>query len=118
MSEVIALVGMGLLGSALAENLMAAGFAVRVYNRTRGRERSLTKTGAIASATPRACVTGADVVITMGRSVGDVEIPTRSRHLDWRVGDPGGADIAEVRRIRDDIAFYGPIFKSVGVEAQ
>jgi len=32
MAEVIALVGMGLLGSALAENLMAAGFPVRGYD--------------------------------------------------------------------------------------
>jgi arsenate reductase len=46
----------------------------------------------------------ADVVVTMGRSVGEVELPARARHLDWRVGDPGGAPIDEVRRIRDDIA--------------
>lgn len=46
----------------------------------------------------------ADVVVTMGRSVGDVTIPSPAQHLDWRVGDPGGAAIHEVRRIRDDIA--------------
>jgi 3-hydroxyisobutyrate dehydrogenase-like beta-hydroxyacid dehydrogenase len=32
MADVIALIGMGLLGSALAENLMAAGFPVRGYD--------------------------------------------------------------------------------------
>lgn len=46
----------------------------------------------------------ADVVVTMGRSVGEVKIPKGTRHLDWRVGDPGGAPIDEVRRIRDEIA--------------
>jgi arsenate reductase (thioredoxin) len=45
----------------------------------------------------------ADIVVTMGRSVGEVEIPRGTRHLDWRVGDPSGAPVAEVRRVRDDI---------------
>jgi protein-tyrosine-phosphatase len=45
----------------------------------------------------------ADVVVTMGRSVGPVEIPSSARHVDWRIGDPAGADLDEVRRVRDDI---------------
>ena len=44
-----------------------------------------------------------DVVVTMGRSVGAVEIPDSVRHVDWRVGDPAGAGLDEVRRVRDDI---------------
>ena len=49
-------------------------------------------------------IDAADVVVTMARSVGEIPIPESTRHLDWRVGDPGGADIAEVRRIREDIS--------------
>jgi protein-tyrosine-phosphatase len=45
----------------------------------------------------------ADVVVTMGRSVGAIDVPAGTRHLDWRVGDPSGAGIDEVRRVRDDI---------------
>jgi arsenate reductase (thioredoxin) len=45
----------------------------------------------------------ADIVVTMGRSVGTVEVPEGARHLDWRVGDPSGAPVDEVRRVRDDI---------------
>lgn len=45
----------------------------------------------------------ADVVVTMGRSVGSVEVPSTARHVDWRVGDPAGAELDEVRRVRDDI---------------
>ena len=45
----------------------------------------------------------ADVVITMGRSVGEFTIPRTARHLDWRVGDPTGAELEEVRRVRTDI---------------
>jgi len=45
----------------------------------------------------------ADIVVTMGRSVGHVDIPSSTRHEDWRVGNPTGADLEEVRRVRDDI---------------
>jgi arsenate reductase (thioredoxin) len=46
---------------------------------------------------------GADVVVTMGRSVGTVEVPPETRHVEWRIGDPAGAELPEVRRVRDDI---------------
>jgi arsenate reductase (thioredoxin) len=46
---------------------------------------------------------GADLVVTMGRSVGPVAIPATVKHVDWRVGDPAGAPLEEVRRVRDDI---------------
>ena len=45
----------------------------------------------------------ADRVVTMGRSVGDVQIPEGTQHHDWRVGDPTGALVDEARRVRDDI---------------
>jgi protein-tyrosine-phosphatase len=45
----------------------------------------------------------ADVVVTMGRSVGAIELPEGTRHEDWRVGDPTGAPVDEVRRVRDEI---------------
>ncbi len=45
----------------------------------------------------------ADIVVTMGRSVGHVEIPAETRRFDWRVGDPTGADVEEVRVVRGDI---------------
>jgi arsenate reductase len=45
----------------------------------------------------------ADVIVTMGHSVGVVEIPAHVRHEDWRVGDPVGAPLQEIRRVRSDI---------------
>src|SRR5262249_55625667 len=48
-------------------------------------------------------LSAADVVITLGRSVGDVEVPDTARHLDWRIGDPVGAPLNEVRRIRAEL---------------
>jgi arsenate reductase (thioredoxin) len=46
-----------------------------------------------------------DVVVTMGHSVGVIDIPTGARHEDWRIGDPVGAPLAEVRRVRADIEY-------------
>jgi arsenate reductase (thioredoxin) len=46
---------------------------------------------------------GADVIVTMGHSVGVVDMPEGVRHEDWRVGDRIGAPLAEIRRVRDDI---------------
>jgi arsenate reductase len=45
----------------------------------------------------------ADVIVTMGHSVGEVKLPEGARYQDWRVGDPIGASLQEVRRVRDDI---------------
>jgi len=45
----------------------------------------------------------ADVVVTMSKSTGAFEIPSSVRHVDWRLGDPGGAPPEELRRIREDI---------------
>jgi arsenate reductase (thioredoxin) len=48
-------------------------------------------------------IAAADRVVTMGRSVGAVALPEDTNHVDWRVGDPTGAPVDEVRRVRDDI---------------
>jgi len=56
----IALLGTGLLGSAMVENLLQKGCAVRVWNRTRDKLAPLVAKGAIATADPADCVRGAD----------------------------------------------------------
>jgi 3-hydroxyisobutyrate dehydrogenase len=53
------------MGSAMAERLLAEGFSLRVHNRTRSKEKPLVARGARAFATPRECVRGADIVVTM-----------------------------------------------------
>lgn len=61
----VAFLGLGTMGKPMAERLLAQGFALRVHNRTRTKEKSLVAGGARAFATPRECVRGADVVVTM-----------------------------------------------------
>jgi protein-tyrosine-phosphatase len=62
----------------------------------------LHATGATPKKLTDAAVEASDVVITMG--CGD-ECPfyPGKRYLDWAVDDPAGKDLAEVRRIRDEI---------------
>ena len=47
----------------------------------------------------------ADVIVTMGHSVGIFEMPPDTPHQDWRVGDPLGAAAGEIRRVRADIEY-------------
>jgi len=55
----IALLGTGLLGSGMVENLLAKGHPVRIWNRTRDKLAPLVKQGAIAAEDPASAVRGA-----------------------------------------------------------
>src|SRR5262245_43926598 len=61
----IAFIGLGNMGSAMARNLMKAGHALTVSNRTRSRAESLAGEGAAVAETPGQAATQADVVLTM-----------------------------------------------------
>ena len=61
----IAVLGTGTMGAPIARNLLHAGFAVRVWNRTPAKAQALVGDGAIYAPQPAAAVNGADVVITM-----------------------------------------------------
>jgi arsenate reductase len=51
----------------------------------------------------RADTEWADVVVTMGCGDECPYIPGK-RYIDWELDDPGGRPLAEVRRVRDEIA--------------
>lgn len=55
----------GIMGSAFARNLLAAGYPVRAWNRTIEKARPLEAEGASVTRAPRDAATGADVVLTM-----------------------------------------------------
>jgi 3-hydroxyisobutyrate dehydrogenase len=65
MMQKIAFIGLGTMGSAMAQNLLQAGFAVVVYNRTRDRTLPLQALGAEIADTPKAAVQDAEVIFTM-----------------------------------------------------
>jgi 3-hydroxyisobutyrate dehydrogenase len=62
----VAVLGLGLMGSAIAENLLNRGHEVHVYNRTKSKAKPLEARGATVHTTPIDAVkAGVDVVITM-----------------------------------------------------
>ncbi len=58
-------IGLGAMGTPMARNLLQAGHAVTVYNRTRSRSDALAAEGAKVADTPAAAVTPGGVIITM-----------------------------------------------------
>ncbi|MCA1220496.1 NAD(P)-dependent oxidoreductase [Streptomyces sp. 8L] len=61
----VALLGTGIMGAAMARNLLRTGHGLRVWNRTRAKAEPLAADGAQVFDTAAEAVTGADVVITM-----------------------------------------------------
>ncbi|HZP39679.1 MAG TPA: NAD(P)-dependent oxidoreductase [Methylomirabilota bacterium] len=64
MGATVACVGLGLLGSALAENLIRAGFTVRGHDIAPERVREHAARGGVAAASPADAARGAGVVVT------------------------------------------------------
>lgn len=61
----IAFLGAGIMGQAMIQNLLKAGFAVTVFNRTAEKAHALEKFGAKVAETPCAAAEGADLVMSM-----------------------------------------------------
>ena len=58
-------IGTGVMGSPMCGHLLAAGFPVKVFNRTKERALSLVEQGAQWCASPAATAEGVDVVVTI-----------------------------------------------------
>lgn len=63
--ETIGFIGLGLMGSGMAQNLLKAGYPLRVYNRSAEKAQPLIEAGATAAKTPAEAADGADVIISM-----------------------------------------------------
>lgn len=57
-------IGLGLMGGAMARNLVKAGYQVTVHNRSRAKVDALVAEGAIAASNPREVAENSDVVFT------------------------------------------------------
>ncbi len=65
MAEQVAILGLGTMGSAMAANLLKAGFSLTVYNRTAAKAQALVSAGARLASTPAEAAKGASVVLSM-----------------------------------------------------
>jgi len=77
----IAFLGLGLMGSGMARQLLAKKFPVTVFNRNPEKSRSFADAGAKVASSPKEAATGAEIIISM------LADDTASRNL-W-LGDDG-----------------------------
>jgi 3-hydroxyisobutyrate dehydrogenase-like beta-hydroxyacid dehydrogenase len=65
MKEKVGFMGLGIMGGAMAANVLKAGYPLAVYNRTPAKAAALAGLGAKVAASPRALAQAADVLIAM-----------------------------------------------------
>jgi 3-hydroxyisobutyrate dehydrogenase len=110
----VAVIGAGIMGSAMARNLVAAGLTTRVWDRSPAATGPLGDAGAVVAPSARAAVQDADVVITMLPTADAVE----SVIFDDGVADAfadgcvwaqmGTIGVEATRRIGDRLAAQRP----------
>jgi 3-hydroxyisobutyrate dehydrogenase len=61
----VAVLGTGIMGAPMARNLLAAGFPLRVWNRSSEKAEPLAADGAVVADSPREASDGAEIVLTM-----------------------------------------------------
>jgi len=71
--QTVGVIGLGLMGKPMAANLLKAGFAVTVFNRSRPAMDALAAEGAKPAASPADVGRASDVVVTMVPDSPDVE---------------------------------------------
>ncbi|HZC42449.1 MAG TPA: NAD(P)-dependent oxidoreductase [Streptosporangiaceae bacterium] len=115
----VAVIGTGIMGSAMARNLAAAGLPVTVWDRSAAATAPLAAAGAAGAPTAAAAVAGAQVVITMlptaavvnsvmfgdGAAGGSVTGALGEGCVWAQMGTIG---VAETREIRDRLAARRP----------
>lgn len=73
MADRIGFVGLGIMGQGMARNLLKAGFAVQVWNRTKSRMDALIDAGATAGASPADVAAACNITVICVSDSKDVE---------------------------------------------
>src|SRR5258707_3631838 len=98
----VAFLGLGIMGSGMANRLLAAGFPLSVYNRSPERTKPFAASGAFVAASPKEAAARSEIVINMvaddvasrsmwlgengalvGASSGQLLIDCSTRTLQW-----------------------------------
>ena len=93
MSETIGFIGLGRLGLPMATNLLNAGYALRVYNRTASKAEPLVREGAYLASRPADVVTSDGIVVSIVWDDAALESIVMSDGFLERLG-PGGVHAA------------------------
>ena len=73
MSERIGFIGLGIMGQGMSRNLLKAGFAVTVFNRTASKAQELVSEGAVAAESPQQLAAASDIIIVCVSDTPDVQ---------------------------------------------
>jgi 3-hydroxyisobutyrate dehydrogenase len=103
----VALLGTGIMGAAMARNLLEAGMEVRAWNRTPEKAEPLAEDGAKVANTPEEAAEGAEFLITMlseteavEDAVGDDVLPALAEDAVWlqtsTIGPEGASRLEEL----------------------
>lgn len=113
----VGVVGLGIMGSGMAHNLLRAGFDVVVHNRTAARMEPLAASGARTATDPAALAASCDVVLTCVSDTPDVEEVVLGERGVLRGARPGTLVVdtstiapAATRRIAAELAAAGVRF--------
>src|SRR4051812_18807738 len=97
----VAVLGTGIMGAAMARNLLRAGIPVRAWDRTRPKAEPLAADGAVVCDEPGETAAGAEIVLTMlrdGRAVEEVMagvLPAMEENAVWMQSSTVGAATAD-----------------------
>lgn len=109
----VAVLGTGIMGAAMARNLLRAGHEVRVWNRDRAKTVPLADAGAQVALSPAQAVAGADVVLTMLFDAAAVTDVIRQAAAGVR---PGTAWVQSTTVGVPDVATLADLAKEVGLD--
>lgn len=89
MTETIGFIGLGALGAPVAANLLAAGYRLRVYNRTPAKADPLVAKGAVRAESPADAAQPGGIVVTLLWDDASVEAVVASDGFLKRLGEGG-----------------------------
>jgi 3-hydroxyisobutyrate dehydrogenase-like beta-hydroxyacid dehydrogenase len=102
MKPKVGFMGLGIMGSAMAANILKAGYPLMVYNRTPGKADELAKSGAGVASTPKHAAQVAEVIIAM------VTGPEALYELLW--GPEGAAEAFGPDKVFINMSSVSPTF--------
>jgi 3-hydroxyisobutyrate dehydrogenase-like beta-hydroxyacid dehydrogenase len=102
MKPQVGFMGLGIMGQAMAANILKAGYPLTVFNRTATRAAALARQGAAVAPTPKALAQAAEVSIAM------VTGPEALYNLLW--GPEGAAEALEPGKVLINMSSVSPSF--------
>lgn len=116
----IAVIGTGSMGAAIAEGLLSSGHAVTVFNRTREKTVPLEKLGARVAESAAAALTGCEAAIIVLPDASStrellLEPPTAAALDGKRVLNVAHTSAAEIIELAEDVRAYGGRLAEVNV---